>query len=143
MKHADVCLASMLTVLVYFGIVFVQSLSLRRVTAPHLAQVLTCGLLRLTLSLLCAWGAQHFHKRRAVSLEADVPETGMDKPDRFVKFKSESSASYFYYLFFLGILMLRFVHTLPALLFHSIIGAFFLDDIVHCLFQSIYYKKTY
>ena len=133
---------SLISALVYFGAVTWQSLTLGMIVQPQLVLVLGCVMLQVFGSALGMLVLHQYRKRRSDWNEADLPDDGMDERDRYVKLKSEASASHFYSLFFFTALLAWFAHENAAILFHSLVGAFYLGDICRTVFQLIYYNKA-
>lgn len=134
---------TLLSALLYFGVVTYQSLSLGSIAPPSLILVMACVILQVGLSAL---GMLFLHalRRRAADWDADeMPPEGMDERDRFVKLKSEASSAHFYYLFFFVAMLGWFAHENAFILFHSLFGAFYLGDLARVIFQLIYYNKAY
>ena len=135
-------IATLLTALAYFGIVAWQSYSLGHIAPPSLLLFLASLMAQVFGSTLIIW-LWHMITRSKPQNEESLPHEGMDERDRFVKLKSEASSAHFYSLFFFMALLGWFAHENAAILFHSLIAAFFLGDIARSLFQILYYNKAY
>lgn len=130
-------LGSILGGVFYFGIVLWQSLVAGAIAPPVWWVYVGYFLFQLTVSVAGAWLINH----RQNQDWKDVPAKG-DERDQTIRLRSEAINGHVASGLVIGCLVLWFLHQNVALLFHSIVAAMIISELVRGVYQMFSYNRA-
>lgn len=124
----------------YFGLVAWQSIQLGALAPPSVVTWLTCLAAQMVFSL----AAMQFVSRQQKRADPDLLTLpgGEDERDQLIRHRSEARFGHFASALIFAAMALWFVHGSIAALFHSLVAAMFLAEILRAAFQLASYNRA-
>lgn len=133
-------LGSVIGGMAYFGLVALQSLQLGALAPPSLVVWLSYITIQIALSSGAVWLVSRHETRRDATL---LRLSGLeDERDRIIRERSEASFGHFAGAFVMAAMALWFVHENTVLLFHSLVAAMLLAELLRCGYQLVQYNRA-
>ncbi len=132
-------LGSLLGGAFYFSFVVWQSLTLGALAPPDF--VAWCGY--LVLQFLISVVGIRLATNRSELAELRVLPQGTDERDRLVRSKAEIGQAHVASVLIFICMAAWFAHTSVAILFHSLVAALVVSELVRCAVQMFNYNRAY